>query len=121
MIPGFEAIVEERIKKAQRKGHFDNLDGAHKPLEFKDSHVPEELRMGHKILKNAGFLPPEVEIRKQISNTRDLLEAMDAKAPDRPKLTKKLNYLLTKLDATRNTGNSLMADRYRHSIEKKLS
>ena len=121
MIPGFEAIVEERIKKAQKDGHFDNLQGSHKPLNFNDSQVPDELRMGHKILKNAGFLPPEVELRKQIRHTQDLLDATTDGSPTRPKLTKKLNYLLTKLDATRNTGLSLMAERYRHSIKKKLS
>jgi hypothetical protein len=31
MIPGFEQIVEERIKKAQYKGAFDNLAEAGKP------------------------------------------------------------------------------------------
>jgi hypothetical protein len=31
MIPGFEKIVEERILIAQRKGDFDNLEGAGKP------------------------------------------------------------------------------------------
>ena len=66
MIPGFEAIVEERIKKAQKDGAFDNLDGTSKPLKFEDQHVPEELRLAHKILKNAGFLPPEIEIKKKI-------------------------------------------------------
>ena len=121
MIPGFEAIVEERLKKAQKKGAFDNLPGANKPLEFRDSNVPEELKMGHKILKNAGFLPPEVELRKQIQKTEDLWNAMETDDPARPTLRKKLNYLLTKLDATRNSGFSLMADRYRQALEKKLS
>lgn len=121
MIPGFEAIVEERIKKAQKEGAFDNLEGAKKPLKFSDANVPEELKMGHKILKNAGFLPPEVDLRKQIQNTQDLWDAMDEDNPQRPALRKKLNYLLTKLDATRNSGLSLMADRYRQSIEKKFS
>ncbi len=121
MIPGFEAIVEERIRRAQKKGAFDNLEGANKPLKFSDSNVPEELRMGHKILKNAGFLPPEVALRKKIQNTQDLWNAMAPADPQRPILRKKLNYLLTKLDATRNPGLSLMADRYRESVEKKLS
>ncbi len=61
MIPGFENIVEERIKQAQKKGQFDNLKGLSKPLKFEEYQGPEELRMAHKILKNAGFLPPEIE------------------------------------------------------------
>ena len=54
MIPGFEQIVEERIKKAQYKGFFDDLPEAGKPLDLTaDQHIPEDLRLAHKILKNA--------------------------------------------------------------------
>ncbi len=34
MITGFEKIVEERIKQAQKNGEFDNLPGFGKPLLF---------------------------------------------------------------------------------------
>lgn len=67
MIPGFEAIVEERIKKAQKNGAFDNLEGTHKPLKFEDQHIPQEFRLAHKILKNSGFLFSEVELKKYYS------------------------------------------------------
>ncbi len=33
MLTGFEKIVEERIKVAQRKDDFDNLPGSGLPLE----------------------------------------------------------------------------------------
>lgn len=55
MIPGFEKIVEERIKKAQQEGGFDNLEGTHKPLNFEDQNIPEEFRLAHKILKTPDF------------------------------------------------------------------
>ena len=58
MIPGFEKLVEERIKKAQKEGLFDNLEGARKPLNLDEMNIPDNLRLAHKILKNAGFLPP---------------------------------------------------------------
>lgn len=47
-------IAEKRIEEAQAKGEFDNLPGRGRPLELEDmSHVPEELRMAYKILRNA--------------------------------------------------------------------
>ena len=54
MFTGFSKIIEERIRKAQEKGAFENLEGAGKPLDLKDdSHIAEDLRLAHKILKNA--------------------------------------------------------------------
>ncbi len=63
---GFDAIVEAKIAEAQRDGAFDGLPGAGKPLALDDDRlVPEDLRMAYRILKNAGFVPPEVEERKE--------------------------------------------------------
>jgi hypothetical protein len=122
MIPGFEAIVEERIKAAQEQGRFDNLDGKGKPLTFEDSHVPDELRMAHKILKNAGFLPPEIEIRKQMTHVRELMDQTELTSEDQAKLHKKLNYLMAKLDAVRSAGpgSTLARDQYRTSLLRKI-
>ena len=123
MIPGFEAIVEERIKKAQKEGVFDNLSGKGRPIAFEDANVPEELRMAHKILKNAGFLPPEVEVKKQITQTRELLDSIEAPGPEKTKVQKKLNFLLAKLDTLRGSSCAalLTRDQYRSSIIKKLT
>ncbi len=123
MIPGFEALVEERIKKAQKNGAFDNLDGTSKPLKFEDQHVPQEFRLAHKILKNSGFLPPEVELTKKITQTEQLLEAAMIDSPERLKIQKKLNYLFVKLNTMRGdrTCSSMMTDAYRNNIMKKIS
>jgi len=65
MLPGFDKIVEERILDAQRKGEFDNLPGAGKLLDLEESgSVPEDLRIAYKILKNADYIPPELELKK---------------------------------------------------------
>ncbi len=123
MIPGFESIVEERIKKAKKQGAFENLQGSGRPLEFDDEGVPNELRMAHKILKNAGFLPPEIELKKKISRTQNLMDTLDHGSPEKTKLQKKLNYLLTKLDTVRGTsaGTALVRDQYRSNIIKSIS
>ena len=69
-------IAEERIRKAQEEGVFDNLPGKGKPLQLEDdSRIPEDLRLAYKILKNANCLPPEMELRKEIFSLRQLLDA----------------------------------------------
>ena len=123
MIPGFEAIVEKRIKDAQKEGAFDNLEGANKPLKFEDENVPEELRLATKILKNSGFLPPEVELRKNISQVEQLLECTQIDSHEQMKIQKRLNYLITQLNTLRSdrTCSPLLANGYRNSIIKKIS
>lgn len=69
-------LAEEKIKQAQAAGEFDNLPGHGKPLVFEDeSHLPEHLRAAFKILKNAGVLPQEMELRKEIAALQEQLEA----------------------------------------------
>ena len=123
MIPGFEAIVEERIKKAQKNGGFENLKGSHKPLKFEDQHIPEEFRLSHKILKNAGFLPPEIELKKKITQTEQLLETAGLDSPERLKIQKKLNWLLAKLNAARpeRQCSGILSDHYHNTIINKIS
>ncbi|MGD2099886.1 MAG: DUF1992 domain-containing protein [Desulfobacterales bacterium] len=103
MIPGFARIVEERIRKAQKKGEFDNLEGSGEPLSLlNDQAVPEEMRLAYKILKNADCLPPEVELKKEIRQTEDLLGAM-TEATEKYRAIKKLNFLIMKLNTLRST------------------
>jgi hypothetical protein len=100
---GFEKIIEERILQAQRRGDFENLPGSGKPLEIEDDrHIPEDLRLAYKILKNADCIPPEIELKKEIHQTRDLLAAMDDTAQKYRTLTR-LNYLILKLNCLRKT------------------
>ena len=102
MFPGFAKIVEERIRKAQQKGDFNNLAGSGKPIALDDDRqVSEDLRLAHKILKNAGCLPPEVELKKEIERTEALLEGMEDTAV-KYRTLKKLNYLIMKLNSISN-------------------
>ncbi len=68
-------IAERRIAEAQEEGAFDNLPGAGRPLELEDdSMVPEDLRMAYKVLRNAGYLPPQLDTAREIQTVMDLLE-----------------------------------------------
>ena len=63
----FEKLVEQRIEEAQARGDFDQLPGAGQPIDLdSDPLVPEDLRVAWRVLKNAGFVPPEVEALRQV-------------------------------------------------------
>ena len=103
MLTGFEKIVEERIKKAQRDGQLDDLPGRGEPLVLQeDRHIPEDLRMCYKILKNADCTPPEIELRHEIVRTEELLQDMVDTA-EKYRVLKKLNFLVLKLNSMRKT------------------
>lgn len=122
MIPGFEKIVEERIRTAQKNGAFDNLEGIGKPFVLEPPHpATDDCRLAYKMLKNAGFLPPEIELKKKISQAELLLEATDATSAEYREISKKLNYLLTKLDFMRGGVSPLITDKYQENIIRKLS
>ena len=77
-------IAEQRIREAMDEGVFDNLPGYGRPLRLDDDeHVPEDLRLAFRILKNAGALPPELEVRKEIVTLGRLLDnAIDGPEKD---------------------------------------
>jgi hypothetical protein len=103
MFPGFEKLIESRIKKAQVEGAFEDLPGSGQPLHLEDDrHIPEDLRMAHKVLKNADCLPPEVQLRKEIRTTEDLLAGM-TDTVQKYRTIKKLNFLILKLNALKDT------------------
>ena len=69
-----DKIAEDIIKAAVARGEFDNLPGQGKPIVFDDtSGIPEELRAGYRILKNSGYLPPEIALRSEIKRVEELL------------------------------------------------
>ena len=120
MFTGFSKIVEERIRKAIQKGKFDNLSGAGQPLKLEeDRHIAEDLRLAHKILKNAECLPPEIELKKEIHRTEDLLVGMKDTA-SKYAILKKLNYLIMKLNTMRNTSIDLETQQYSTRLIEKI-
>jgi hypothetical protein len=98
MLPGYQKIVEERIREALKNGEFDNLPGRGKPLSLEDeSHIPEDLRIAYKILKNADCLPPEILDKKEIHQMQELLASIPDEK-ERYNLIKKINYRIMKLN-----------------------
>ena len=103
----FWRIAEERIREAQQAGAFDNLPGKGKPLELEDlSWVPEELRIGYLVLKNAHVLPPDAQLRKDIHTIEDLLKHVEDEG-ERRALAKSLQWKLIRLDLLKRRSLSL--------------
>ena len=98
MMLGFQKIIEKRIKDAVKKGEFDDLPGRGEPLKIEDdSHVPEDLRLAYKILKNANCLPPELQLKKDIRQMEDLLENIPDEK-EKYRQIKKINYKIMQLN-----------------------
>jgi hypothetical protein len=116
-----DKIAEERIREAIERGEFDDLPGKGKPLDLEDdSHLPPDLRMAYKILKNADCLPPELELRKEIRTTEDLLAGIQD-TQEKYKQMKKLNYLIMKLNMTRRTSVTMEENqRYYEKVVEKM-
>ncbi len=97
----FEKIAEEKIREAMEQGLFDDLPNKGKPLKLEDySWVPEDLRIAYKILKNAGCIPPEMEIRKEIIDLKELLKTIDDDE-ERIRRIRELNFKLLKFNIGR--------------------
>lgn len=90
--------AERHIADAQRNGEFDNLSGQGEPLTLDDdSAVPEELRSGYRLLKNAGCLPPELEQRKEAMALADLLKGIHKEDERYHELSRRLALMELKL------------------------
>jgi hypothetical protein len=69
-------LAESKIRAAMAEGKFDRLPGRGRPLPDDGlARVPPELRMGFKLLRNAGCLPPELEARKEVARLGSLMAA----------------------------------------------
>ncbi|AOV17257.1 hypothetical protein BJI67_09435 [Acidihalobacter aeolianus] len=92
-----DAIAERRIREALERGELDDLPGAGRPLELDDdAHVPSELRAAYRLLKNAGFLPPEVELRREIGEAQALID-VSTEPEERNRAQRRLELLRQRL------------------------
>ena len=66
----FESFIEKTIREAIEAGEFDNLPGKGQPVDFRENPFEDpDLRMVHKLLKDAGFAPAWIEERKDVEAT----------------------------------------------------
>ncbi len=117
-----QRIAEQKIQEAIDKGEFDNLPGKGKKLEFqREPRMPDSCRTSYKLLKNAGYLPEEMQLRKEIYSIEELIDACESDA-ERKKLRKKLNAKQLRYDLLmeKRSSKSSVYTRYKRKIYSRL-
>lgn len=113
--------AERHITDALRRGEFDNLPGQGEPLVLDDdSAVPEELRSGYRLLKNAGCLPPELEQRKEAIALADILKGIRREDVRYQELRRRLTLLELKLQQAGINTDFLRGD-YAEKLMQKIN
>ncbi len=116
-----EELCDKKIKKAKEEGQFDCLDGKGKPLQLDDlSQVPEELRAGYLMLKNAGYLPEEMELKKEIVHLDDLIDRCSS-PEEKQKMLKQKNEKSLRFNTLmekRGNANSPTVKKYRQKLRR---
>ena len=103
----FQKNVGEKIQDAIARGEFDNLPGKGKPLDLDAySATPEHLRVGYSILKNAGIVPEEMDLLRQIENLKESLESSNPEVEGktlRQQLSEKLTNFQMRMEHNRKS------------------
>ncbi len=116
-----DRLAEETILAAARRGEFDDLPGSGKPLSLDDdSAVPEPLRVAYRILSNAGCLPPEQQLRREIRELEDLLQQLQGSAEEQ-QLRRRLLLLQTRLALQGRESSPLLEEAaYREAVLRRI-
>ena len=102
--------IAQSLRESQRSGELQSAPSWGKPLDLNDGfeQTPDELRMAFKALKDAGFVPPEVETMKQIAALREVLAAepdADKAEAMRRRVSELQQHLALRLERLRASGS----------------
>lgn len=99
MLSIIQQIAERKILQAMEAGSLPDLSHwKNKPLPQDDlSHVPADLRMAYRLLKNAGYVPEEVALQKEITQLEQLLTTCTDEK-EKIRQLKRIGCLKTKLE-----------------------
>lgn len=115
-----DQLADKHITEAIDNGELDNLPGSGQPLQLDDdSMVPEALRPGYRLLKNAGFLPEEMRLRQEIATVEELLAEATTDEETR-ELNRRMHCLLTKLSLACSQQTVWQEDYYAKKLHEKM-
>lgn len=116
-LPGLAALVERRLEEAAASGELFGLPGEGRPLEFDDDRmVPVELRIAHRVLKNAGCVPAELG---PITEVRQLIEAAERALDETG--GRRLRALLVQIEASGRQATAAKAWKdYEAALQRRL-
>ena len=88
-----EDLVEARIRKAMAEGEFDNLPGKGKPIDLSKYYgVPEHLRIAYQMMKDSGYIPEEVRLKKEMEILKEKIKQCKSEE-EKQKLMKELTEI----------------------------
>ena len=88
-----EDLVEARIRKAMAEGEFDNLPGKGKPIDLSKYYgVPEHLRIAYQMMKDSGYIPEEVRLKKEMEILKEKIKQCKSEE-EKQKLMKELTKI----------------------------
>lgn len=99
MLSIIQTIAERKIQQAMAEGSLADLSHwKNKPLPPDDmAKVPEDLRMAYRLLKNAGYVPEEVAMQKEITRLEQVLAGCTDEK-EKIRQLKRIGFLKTKLE-----------------------
>lgn len=117
---GLDSLVEARIERALERGELTDLPGQGRPLSLEDDTcVAPELRLAYRILKNAGYVPEEIEMRREIMGLAVLIDATDG--AERTRAIARRDWLRARLVLRGGTGTSLLEhQQYAERVARRL-
>ncbi len=117
----FAVIAERRISEAIQRGDFDDLALKGQPIPRDEcGDVPEELRMAFKILKNAGMVPEEVMLGRELVTLRNLVDCCQS-PEERVELKKRLTEKALRFNLLmEKRGRSAAFDDYEAKLGEKI-
>lgn len=115
-------IAEAKIRDAIEAGEFEGLPGRGRPLSITDdSRVPAELRGAYSVLRTAGMLPEEMELKKSMVSLRDLIEHV-TEDDERARLESRMRDLSVRFDLLmqKRRGAGLSLGSYRSAAMRRF-
>jgi hypothetical protein len=105
-MPAIDELIGKWVRQAERSGELQKNPHLGKPFDLDDGfdHTPEELRMTHRILKQAGYLPAEVPMSNKVAELTGQLRAASDEG-ERSRVRAELVKVQTRL--------ALLLERYR--------
>ena len=105
-----EDDIGRKLAESEARGELRHARSWGKPLDLGDGYdeTPLELRMGMKILKDAGVVPAEVELMREIEALRQRLEGAPEDAATRAgrqRLSEMQQALALRLEKLRSSGS----------------
>ncbi|MDA7966876.1 DUF1992 domain-containing protein [Ruegeria sp.] len=78
MLGSLGKLIERQIKKAQAEGQLEGLEGEGRPLPDRSSEAQTDpaIAAGHRIMAQAGVLPEEFAIKKELDAARQSYPAL---------------------------------------------